>query len=132
MAAEGRSKCLNDLISVREVQRFDHGIQCRAAKASIMWLPIGCHSFLPPIPPTPPVYVKKRKGPVSVKMTKIWRRFALSVTGAVCTAAGGYIQNYAQQHLPAVRATILIDLTPLFAAVFGLGRSCTEAQTEPR
>jgi hypothetical protein len=27
MPAEGRSKCLHDLSSVREVQCFDHGIQ---------------------------------------------------------------------------------------------------------
>ena len=33
--------------------------------------------------------------------------------------AGALIQNYAQQHLPAVRVTVIVALTPLSAAVFG-------------
>ena len=47
----------------------------------------------------------------------VW--FALLVTGVISTAAGASIQNYAQQRLPAVRVTVIIALTPLFAALFG-------------
>ena len=48
---------------------------------------------------------------------KVW--FALAVTGLVATAAGFWVQTYAQQRLTAVQAAIIIVTEPLFAAGFG-------------
>ncbi len=55
--------------------------------------------------------------PVRWPTGDVW--FALLITGAISTAAGAIIQNYAQQHLPAVRVTVIVALTPLSAAAFG-------------
>ncbi|NQU26557.1 MAG: DMT family transporter [Candidatus Nealsonbacteria bacterium] len=55
--------------------------------------------------------------PVRLPTGDVW--FALLITGVISTAAGAIIQNHAQQHLPAVRVTVIIALTPLSAAVFG-------------
>ncbi|HUT14139.1 MAG TPA: DMT family transporter [Thermoguttaceae bacterium] len=54
---------------------------------------------------------------VGLPTGNVW--FALLITGAVSTAAGAVIQNFAQQHLPAVRVTVIVALTPRSAAVFG-------------
>ncbi|MFH1184868.1 MAG: DMT family transporter, partial [Chloroflexota bacterium] len=55
--------------------------------------------------------------PVRLPTGDVW--FALLITGAISTAAGALLQNFAQQHLSAVRVTVIVALTPLSAAVFG-------------
>ena len=47
----------------------------------------------------------------------VW--FALLITGTISTAAGTYVQTYVQQRLSAVRVTVIVALTPVFAALFG-------------
>ncbi len=59
--------------------------------------------------------------PVALPKADVW--VALLITGAVSTAAGATIQNYAQQHLPAIRVTVIVALTPLSAAAFGYALS---------
>lgn len=44
---------------------------------------------------------------------------ALVITGVLATAAGFYVQTGAQQHLPAVRAALILSLEPVFAVFFG-------------
>jgi drug/metabolite transporter (DMT)-like permease len=55
--------------------------------------------------------------PFSWPTPEVWT--ALIITGILCTAVGFYIQAYAQQRLPAVRAAFLINLEPVFAALAG-------------
>jgi len=56
--------------------------------------------------------------PVRLPTREVW--FALLLTGVVSTGAGAIIQNYAQQHLPAIRTAVIIALTPVWAATFGI------------
>ena len=48
---------------------------------------------------------------------RVW--LALLVTGLVASAAGFWVQTYAQQRLTAVQAAVIIVTEPLFAAFFG-------------
>ena len=48
---------------------------------------------------------------------EVW--IALAITGVLATALAFYAQVLAQQHLPAVRAALLLSLEPVFAASFG-------------
>ena len=50
----------------------------------------------------------------------LWFLIALLlVTGILATAAGFFVQTYAQQRLPAVQAAVIIVTEPVFAAFFG-------------
>ena len=55
--------------------------------------------------------------PIRWPPREIW--LALAVTGIISTAAGSYVQTHVQQRLSAVRVTVIIALTPVFAALFG-------------
>lgn len=55
--------------------------------------------------------------PLAWPPPSVW--WALGITGVLATAAGFYIQVLVQQHLPAVRAAMLLTLEPVFAALFG-------------
>jgi drug/metabolite transporter (DMT)-like permease len=47
----------------------------------------------------------------------VWRD--LAITGALATAACFAVQTYVQQRLPAITATLILSVEPVFAALFG-------------
>jgi drug/metabolite transporter (DMT)-like permease len=55
--------------------------------------------------------------PLQWPTANVWP--ALAITGILATAVGFYVMTGAQQHLPAVRAVLIISLEPVFAVFFG-------------
>ncbi len=55
--------------------------------------------------------------PFRLPPAEVWP--ALVLTGAVCTAAGFFVQTFAQKRLSAVEAGMIMITEPVFAALFG-------------
>jgi len=56
--------------------------------------------------------------PLPWPMGSLW--FALMITALISTSAGAYVQTYVQKRLSAIRVTVIVSLTPVFAALFGI------------
>ncbi len=101
----GAAACLG--LHVALLDRFSSGCETRSLTLGQMG---GAASVL--------VVVAVLGGSFTMPSWNVW--VALFVTGVVASAAGFFVQTYAQKTLSAIETAVIIMLEPLFAVLFGI------------